>query len=86
MKQVLQKYIDQPVQLVVYSSKTRTTRGEASIQWCMCLLVSIQILFLLVVIVCLKGSRNFNFGFLWPTNRTERITCMYMAIVCILDI
>ena len=27
LKQVLQKYIDQPVQLVMYSSKTRKTRG-----------------------------------------------------------
>ncbi len=28
LKQVLQKYIDQSVQLVVYSSKTRSIRGK----------------------------------------------------------
>lgn len=27
LKQILQKYVDQPVKMVVYNSKSRTTRG-----------------------------------------------------------
>ena len=29
LKQILQKYVDQPVKMVVYNSKSRTTRGQS---------------------------------------------------------
>ena len=31
LKQILQKYIDQPVKLIVYNSKSRNTRGRCKI-------------------------------------------------------
>lgn len=32
LKQILQKYVDQPVKMVVYNSKYRTTRGQSEHQ------------------------------------------------------
>ena len=37
LKQILQKYIDQPVKVVVYNSKSRNTRGEhMTVTWHIC--------------------------------------------------